>query len=61
MNRFKELYFRNEKLRKELKNLNEKLNDRLDKLKLPSVKKKALSVDLNHKPPNPPSSTWGGS
>lgn len=54
VNKFKELYFKNEKLRKELKLLNEKLNEKLEKLKLPSVKKKAMSVDLNH---NPPSST----
>lgn len=54
VNKFKELYFKNEKLRKELKVLNEKLNEKLEKLKLPSVKKKAMSVDLNH---NPPSST----
>lgn len=52
MNKFKELYFKNEKLRKELKILNEKLNEKLEKLKLPSVKKKAMSVDLNHNPPS---------
>lgn len=50
--RFRELYYKNEKLRKELKNLNLKLNDRLDKVKFPSVKKRAASVDLNYNPPS---------
>ena len=36
--------------------LNEKLNEKLDKLKLPSVKRKAMSVDLNHTPISKPSS-----
>jgi hypothetical protein len=36
--------------------LNEKLNEKLDKLKLPSVKRKTMSVDLNKSPISKPSS-----
>ena len=54
MKKFRELYYRNEKLRRELKILNAKLNEKLEKVKFPGVnaKKRALSVDLNRSPPN---------
>lgn len=29
-----------------------KLNEKLEKVKLPNVKKRAVSVDLNYNPPN---------
>lgn len=56
--RFRELYYRNEKLRRELKTLNAKLNERLERVKFPNVKAKAASVDLNRKPVNPPTSNF---
>lgn len=50
--KFRQLYYKNEKLRRELKTLNAKLNEKLQKIKFPNVKQRAASVDLNRQPPN---------
>ena len=53
--KFRELYFKNQKLRKQLKLLNNRLNQRLEKVKFPNLsigKKRAASVDLNRQPPS---------
>ena len=49
--RYKKLCYENEKLRRDLWELNESINKKIEKVKFPAVKK-SVSLDLGSKPPS---------